>query len=359
MLCTRLWMLLDKSVNPSSILIPWLLIHDNFSDCYSKFRDYQFNFFLVLCKPARDLAMESSHSVRKTPCEVCYYITGHGLGHATRSLELIRVLLKSGHFNVHVVTQVHADFFWAGLKDYQLNGNAAGRFSHSCRALDSGASQSDVFTVDAMESLKQYSVKVNNHREDLVSFEVNWLKERSVGLVLVDATPLGCEIGRRAGAVTVLISNFSWDFCYREMMDIAFDQGQLTLDQHALYEAMVSQCEADSSACSYYLQLPGCTPPPRGFDVSKLVQGPLIARGQRKLLTRADMSLPSDAHILLVGFGGHSAAWSLRDSFLPPGWCCLVLGTARADAARGARASRFSRFLLLVCYPFVYRRQRR
>lgn len=236
------------------------------------------------------------------------------------------MLLRSGVFNVHVVTQVNAEFFWSNLKDCQPEEGFTSTFSHSNRALDTGACQLDVFTVGAEGSLQQYHDKVDQHRNEIISFEVNWLKAQNIQLVLVDATPLGCESGQKAGAVTVLLSNFSWDYCYREMMNVAVSNGQLTPIQHALYESMVRQCEADSSACSYYLQLPGATPLPRGFDAGKLVQGPLIARGLRKVLAHADLDLPVDARILLVGFGGHSAAWGLEDGFLPAGWACLVLG---------------------------------
>lgn len=236
------------------------------------------------------------------------------------------MLLRSGDFNVHVVTQVNAEFFWSNLKDCQSEEGFMCTFSHSNRALDTGASQSDVFTVGAEGSLQHYYDKVDQHRNELITFEVNWLTTRNIQLVLVDATPLGCESGRRAGAVTVLLSKFSWDYCYREMMNLAVSNGQLTSIQHALYESMVRQCEADSSACSYYLQLPGATPLPRSFDAGKLVQGPLVARGLRKVLTHADLGLPVDARILLMGFGGHSAAWRLEDGFLPAGWACLVLG---------------------------------
>ena len=35
--------------------------------------------------------------------------------------------------------------------------------------------------------------------------------------------------------------------------------------------------------------------------------------------------------ILLLGFGGHSVEWELKDGYLPTGWVCLVLGAKPSD----------------------------
>lgn len=259
-------------------------------------------------------------------CEVCYYITGHGLGHATRSLELIRILLSSNKFNVHVVTHVKSNFFTSYLQEFRQDDGIV-RFSHHSRALDTGACQLGAFVVDVKRSLQDYKDEIEDRRHELVSFEVSWLVERKIKLVLVDATPLGCKIGQLAGATTILISNFSWDFCFKEMLEIANNRGELTPEQLRTYEAMISQCEIDSCSCSYYLQLPGGTPLPAGFDALKLVQGPLLARGLRNSHLRADLGISGASKVLLLGFGGHSTEWQLDDSFLPEGWICLVLGT--------------------------------
>lgn len=258
----------------------------------------------------------------KSRTDVCYYITGHGLGHATRSLEVIRILLSSKKFNVHIVTQVKKEFFASNLTEFDSS-----MFTYTCRALDTGAHQQDVFVVDMVQSLAQYSSNIHHNRQALLDYEVQWLKDKLITLVLVDATPLGCEAGRLAGVTSVVVSNFTWDFCYKEMLREVSVLDVLTAQQRHQYDEMVDQCELDSSACSYYLQLPGATPLPSHLDPSKLVRGPLLARGVRNSNLRAELSIPTNVRILLLGFGGHSAAWQLQDSFLPQGWICLVLGT--------------------------------
>lgn len=258
----------------------------------------------------------------KSRCNVCYYITGHGLGHATRSIEVVRILLSSNKFNVHVVTQVNEDFFASNLSEFDSS-----IFTYSHRALDTGAYQQDVFVVDMIQSLTQYTSSVHQNRQTLLEFEVQWLKSKRISLVLVDATPLGCEAGRLAGITTVVVSNFTWDYCYKVMLDEVIALKVLTPEQIIQHHAMVEQCDMDSSSCDYYLQLPGATPLPANLDKRKLVHGPLLARGVRNANLRTELNIPPHMRVLLLGFGGHSAAWQLRDSCLPENWICFVLGT--------------------------------
>jgi hypothetical protein len=114
-----------------------------------------------------------------------------------------------------------------------------------------------------------------------------------VDMVIVDATPLGCAAGKLASIPTVLLTNFTWDFCFREMLQKPYVQDSLnsnhkkakTAEQPKVvhptdtmnaekekkkeaacavtlgdYEEMVSQCTADSFSCDWYIKLPGQTP---------------------------------------------------------------------------------------------------
>ena len=262
--------------------------------------------------------------------QVCYYITGHGLGHATRSMELIRALLQSGKYAVNVVSHVSASFFLNSLQDFGINSIDSETnevlVTINDRNLDTGAVQQDVFVVDSASTLKKYLEHIHQKRQNLLDTEVSWLRENNIQLVLVDAIPLACQAGIRAGINTILVSNFSWDFCFKEMLSVLSTRDVLNKELVAQLEQMISQCECDSSSCSYYLQLPGCTPLPRNFPIEKRIPGPLIARQARNINLRSELSIPSGAKMLLLGFGGHSAEWDLKDAYLPEGWVCFVLG---------------------------------
>jgi L-arabinokinase len=79
-----------------------------------------------------------------------YYITGHGFGHATRALEVVRHLVAAGH-DVHVVTAAPEFVFTTEIASPSLHIRKV--------LLDCGAVQADALTVDRLASLE----KVRDH----------------------------------------------------------------------------------------------------------------------------------------------------------------------------------------------------
>jgi hypothetical protein len=224
--------------------------------------------------------------------DIAYYITGHGLGHATRSLELISSLILSNKYNVHVVSHVKSDFFLRCLSETGItpidSDDGTIRFSHADRVLDTGALQTDVFAVDPLGSLQQYYDQIHLNREMLLSVEVAWLKEKKISLVLVDATPLGCAVGKAAGGVpSVLVSNFSWDYCYKEMLRTLSGRNKtpISSEQYSLFNDMIRQAEQDSAQCAVYLQLPGATPPPSSAAAAAAADFTHVVKDQRAVST--------------------------------------------------------------------------
>lgn len=262
---------------------------------------------------------------------VCYYITGHGLGHATRSIELIRGLLATGKYIVHVVSCVKERFF---LESLGQSASGSASFFYYDRVLDAGAVQADVFQVSAQQSLKKYHTLIALNHDKLLTAEVEWLMNHKIGLVLVDATPLGCIAGQKAGAKVVMVTNFTWDTMYREMFTIIQNTDSCPDDMVQPYTDMIEQCTVDVSHYDLFIQYPGKCPTHSSFDKNKMVEGPLITRMPKHTDKRAFKALNNineESKVLLLGFGGHDMSWEfLRDDFLPPGWVCLLLG-AQAD----------------------------
>jgi len=286
-----------------------------------------------------------------------------------RSIELIRGMLSTDRFNVHVVTNIPELVFKS-----QLFTSAAGRvgevddptsltevdpmtkeirYTHSVRNLDSGAVQQDIFTVDMYRTLDNYYNSIHLNRESLIRVEVEWLLASRIDLILIDATPLAGAVSRLSGIRSVLVSNFSWDFCYCEMLQDLQKNSTTDGDMRDLskYSDMITQCITDCSHFSAYLQLPGETPTVavqsatetehskstsigtvfHGVEqqINRIIPGPLIARPVRNRNLRAELPIPDcNTKILLLGFGGFSIDFPLQDSFLPAGWVCVVLGAS-------------------------------
>jgi L-arabinokinase len=302
-------------------------------------------------------------AVAQTVRNIAFYVTGHGLGHATRALGIINALLQTRLYNIHIVSSVPASFFESnivtglspGTSSSDAKGSAeigalslqssvgsiGGLYQLHHRTLDTGAIQSDALTVDPVETIRRYHSNVHIHRDDMLSTEVSFLTDNNIDLVLVDATPLACMAARLAGKRSVVISNFTWDYCYRAMLDTISDS--LAEADRESYQNMVDQSSEDYNGADHYIQLPGQTPLPPGFHADRVIAGPLIyrpsVRTAEEMLT--DFRIPSDSKVLVLGFGGHKGSnqWILRDEYLPSGWVCLVL------AANGLTDFPSSRFI--------------
>ena len=261
---------------------------------------------------------------------VAYYVTGHGLGHASRSVLVVKHLLESGH-TVDVVTSVRASFFID-----QINSKYALNLAVRDRILDGGAIQSGPLAVDGVRSLEKYYT-IHQSRVALEQDEVAYLRDLNIDIVISDATPIACKAGWQAGCKVVILSNFTWDWIYREMLLEL--RSQLSEDETQRYAAMIDECAADYCLADIYLQLPGVAPLPTGFDVERLCSGPLLAGQARRSSeeTRQSLGLTPQDRVLLLGFGGHKAEWQLQDYFLPEGWKCLVLGAEDKDMPVGGR----------------------
>lgn len=88
-------------------------------------------------------------------------------------------------------------------------------FIHRHAVLDIGVIQSDSLAMDqgaTLEKLKQLQAQENR----LVAGEVNFIKQNRIGLVLADIPPIATAIAHAAGLPCWMMSNFGWDFIYRD-----------------------------------------------------------------------------------------------------------------------------------------------
>jgi L-arabinokinase len=257
---------------------------------------------------------------------VAYYITGHGFGHATRSIEVARGLLKAGH-SVSIVTNLPSTFF-EDLRHPVDEDDGGGEELRGClqvhrRMIDTGAIQPDALRVDPKLTLDEYMNNIYDKHDSIIAAEVEFLKLIGADLVLADATPSACAAGRLAGVDAVaLLSNFGWDYVY------AYMARTLGPDAETRYAAMIKQVAEDYALASVIYSYPGEIPWAEAQPHLPVHRIPLVSRRARRGRgeVRESLGIPLGARLLLLGFGGHSASWRLQDSFLPAGWHCCVLG---------------------------------
>ncbi|GAQ77636.1 galactokinase [Klebsormidium nitens] len=253
-------------------------------------------------KMAHDNSTSSQH--HDSPLVFAYYVTGHGLGHATRVVEVTRHLIDAGHV-VHVVTAAPENVFFREIQSANLHVRKV--------LLDTGAVQSDALTVNRIASLEQYMKTAVLPRESLLKDEAAWLKSVGANLVVSDVVPIACAAASAAGIPSMCVSNFSWDYIFAEYVIVA----------GAHHRSLLWQIADDYSQALGLLRLPGYCPMPAFRNVLDV---PLVVRPVRRSRqqVRAELGVSEDTKLLLFNFGGQDASWQLQASFLPPGWKCLV-----------------------------------
>eukprot|EP00884_Botryococcus_braunii_P005960 jgi/Botrbrau1/15365/Bobra.0304s0006.1 len=244
---------------------------------------------------------------------IAYYCTGHGLGHVTRTIEIVRHLLEDGH-SVTVVTGAPPSVFRKALPSEHLDIRES--------VLDVGAKQLDAFTVDMKGSLEAYLQVAVLKRAELLEVETAWLRSWGANLVVSDIVPLACAAAAAADVHCVCVSNFSWDFIYSEYLS-SVGSG---------FRGMVWQIAEDYSKADLLLRLPGYSPMPAFREVRDTA---LVVRRARKppAQVRQELGVPEGKHMLMFMFGGQPAGdWRLREESLPPGWVCVICSAGRLAA---------------------------
>lgn len=237
-----------------------------------------------------------------------YYVTGHGFGHATRVVEVVRHLILAGH-DVHVVTGAPDFVFTSEIQSPRL-------FIRKV-LLDCGAVQADALTVDRLASLEKYSETAVVPRDSILKTEVEWLASIKADLVVSDVVPVACRAAADAGIRSVCVTNFSWDFIYAEYV--------MAAGSH--HRSIVWQIAEDYSHCEFLIRLPGYCPMPAFRDV---IDVPLVVRRlhRSRKEVRKELEIEDDVKLVILNFGGQPSGWKLKEEFLPPGWLGLVCGAS-------------------------------
>ncbi len=213
---------------------------------------------------------------------ILYYITGHGYGHAVRSNQVIRALLKARpDLKIHVRTLAPEWLFHDPLS----------RLSYSRQSIDIGVIQKDSLDMDLGETLRACQA-LHEAFPVIVEQELAFIRDHRIRLVVGDIPPLCFEVAARAGVPSVAITNFTWDRIYR-----AYAQ------PYPSFVPLIDEMENFYRQATLALALPF----PCGLEIFPRRESiPWIARNSKtnKEAARAHFGLPMTATIVLLSFGG-------------------------------------------------------
>lgn len=140
---------------------------------------------------------------------VAYYVSAHGYGHGVRSCDILRALRRRApDLPILLVSDLPQAFLANRLR------GAGVAFRGG--AFDVGLVQRDSIRVD-LEASRNRVARLVAEWNKLVEQERAFLREQSVGLVVVDIPALPLDAAAAAGVRTLAVGNFSWDWIYNDL----------------------------------------------------------------------------------------------------------------------------------------------
>lgn len=211
-----------------------------------------------------------------------FYISGHGFGHASRQIEIIRALgAMRPDVDITVKTSVPGWFF---------DRSGVERLVVAPFEADTGVVQIDSLQVDVLQSIER-SDAFHRTLPQRTAHEAADLCRRGAVLVVGDIPPLACAAGATLGVPTVAIGNFTWDWIY--------DQYPETAERAP---ALVSTLAEAYQRAHVAWRLPLHA----GFAAfDDVVEVPLVARRATvdPASLRQRLGLPRDQRLALFAFG--------------------------------------------------------
>jgi hypothetical protein len=211
---------------------------------------------------------------------VVFYISGHGFGHASRSIEIINALIDRRP-ELRVIIR-------SSVASWLVDRTARPGVTHSPAEVDTGVVQLDSLTLDANASIARAEAFMATFQQR-VATEVQFLRDHDAVMTIADLPALGIAAGRAAGLPAIATGNFTWDWIY------AHYQGG---------ENVGAQLGAVYRNTTLALRMPMWG----GFEtMPELRDIPFVARRSRREPdeVRKALGIPVDQVVVLTSFGGY------------------------------------------------------
>ena len=215
---------------------------------------------------------------------VAFYISGHGFGHASRQIEIIRALRRRRP-DLQLIIRTPAP-------PWMFDRSLIRPYRFEAVDTDTGMVQPDSLTIDVEASIAQADA-FHRSLDARADGEAARLAADRVDLVVGDIPPLACAAATRAGVPSVVVGNFTWDWIYAGYPE--------TAEMAPALVEIIRRAYAGADQ-AWRLPLHG------GFETfhgGRLVDIPLVARRSARAPgdVRRRLGLPTDQHVALCAFG--------------------------------------------------------
>lgn len=253
-----------------------------------------------------------------------FAVTNHGFGHATRSAALaaeISQRCQAAGIQLRLIMATKAPKW---LLDTYLKQP----YEHRTVAFDVGVLQSDSLNMDKAATLGAVQA-IQSRETELITEEADFLKAQSVDLVLADIPPLIAKISAIANVPCWMVSNFGWDFIYRDWVN-----------EYPEFDALTDWISDCFSYTTRTFRLPFHEPMsalPNKTDVG--LTGGTPAYSEEHLRALMQSEVPSERTVLLT-FGGMGVAQTPYEALADfPNWQFITFDQAGAKLPNLYRVS--------------------
>lgn len=235
-----------------------------------------------------------------------FYISGHGFGHASRSIELINALVD-GRPRLRVIVR-------SQVAPWLFQRTARPGVELMPVATDTGVVQIDRLRLDAGATIAR-ACEFMATFDARVAAEVDFRRAHDATMVMANLPPLGIAATHAAGLPAIAFGNFTWDWIdanYEGGADLARRLGEI-------YS---------------HTTLAGHLPMWGGFETMPHVRDlPFVAQQSHRdaEATRRALGIPLDERVVLASFGGYGLHCATKPD--APGYHVLRPGDVdEADA---------------------------
>lgn len=136
---------------------------------------------------------------------ILFYVSGHGLGHATRMGAVMR--------EVRAQDPEGTLFVRTAAPRWVFEFSSGGPVEYEAVRIDAGVVEQDLFRQNIPATLAA-AAEVFAGKDTLVRREAAFVREAGIQLIVSDIPPLAAAVGHAAGVPVVAIGNFTWDFIF-------------------------------------------------------------------------------------------------------------------------------------------------
>jgi hypothetical protein len=233
---------------------------------------------------------------------VVFYISGHGFGHASRSIEIINALVDRRP-DLRVIIR-------SSVAPWLVERTARAGVTLSATEVDTGVVQLDSLNLDAPTSIARAEGFMSTF-EDRVAREVAFLRAHDATMTISDLPALGIAAAHAAGIPAIATGNFTWDWIYAH-----YEGGDVVARQIGDVYRRTTMA----------LRMPMWG----GFENMPDVRDiPFVARRSQRDRdeVRAALGIPVAARAVLTSFGGYGLEGLNVDALRPlPGYHVILPG---------------------------------